>query len=68
MTEFLTTAASQGFLDGMTANVEALAVTVTGATAKATGVAVEGAFGALNLGFDLAKRDGQWIITGQTQQ
>ena len=68
MTQFLTGAKDQGFLEGMTSNTEAMVVTVDGDTASVTGVSVEGAFGALTLGFGLAQRDGAWIITSQTQQ
>lgn len=68
MKEFLTGAASQGFLDDMESNTDNLEITVDGDTATVSGVSVEGAFGMLDLGFDLAKRDGQWVITGQSQQ
>ncbi|HVS13917.1 MAG TPA: hypothetical protein VMV46_08335 [Thermoanaerobaculia bacterium] len=68
MTGFLTGARDQGFLEGFTANTDAMVVTVDGATASVTGVAVEGAFGVLNLGFGLENRDGAWVITSQTQQ
>lgn len=68
MQQFLEGARDQGFLEGFTANTSAMAVEVTGDTAKVTGATVEGAFGVLNLGFGLAKRNGAWIITSQTQQ
>ena len=68
MTQFLQGAADQGFLEGFTADTEAMAVTVDGDTATVSGVTVEGAFGILNLGFGLAQRDGAWVITSQTQQ
>ena len=68
MTQFLTGAKDQGFLEGMTTNTDAMTITVDGETATVTGVSVEGAFGALTLGFGLAQRDGAWIITSQTQQ
>ena len=51
----------------MTANTEAMAVAVDGDTAEVTGISVEGAFGALDLTFGLAKEDGRWLITSQTQ-
>jgi hypothetical protein len=68
MQQFLEGARDQGFLEGFTANTTNMAVEVTGETAKVTGASVEGAFGVLNLGFGLAKRAGQWVITSQTQQ
>ena len=68
MTQFLTGAKDQGFLEGMTTNSDAMAIAVDGDTASVTGVAIEGAFGALTLGFGLERRDGVWIITSQTQQ
>jgi hypothetical protein len=68
MQQFLEGARDQGFLEGFTANTTNMLVEVTGDTAKVTGATVEGAFGVLNLGFGLAKRDGQWVVTSQTQQ
>lgn len=68
MKEFLAGAASQGFLDGMEANTDAMAVMVEGDTAKVSGVSISGAFGMLDLGFELAKREGQWLVVSQTQQ
>lgn len=68
MQQFLEGARDQGFLEGFTANTTNMVVEVTGDTAKVTGATVEGAFGVLNLGFGLAKRDGQWIVVSQTQQ
>ena len=68
MTEFLVGAKEQGFLDGMTSDTSAMTVMVDGATASVEGVSVEGAFGVLDLGFKLEKRDGAWIITEQNQQ
>lgn len=68
MQQFLEGARDQGFLEGFTANTTSMVVEVTGETAKVTGASVEGAFGVLNLGFGLAKRDGQWIVVSQTQQ
>ena len=35
--------------------------------AKVEGVEVEGAFGVLTLGFELAKREGKWLITYMSQ-
>jgi hypothetical protein len=68
MQQFLEGARDQGFLEGFTANTTNMVVEVTGDTAKVTGATVEGAFGVLNLGFGLAKRDGQWVVVSQTQQ
>ncbi|HUP22587.1 MAG TPA: hypothetical protein VNB06_06565 [Thermoanaerobaculia bacterium] len=68
MQQFLEGARDQGFLEGFAANTTNMVVEVTGDTAKVTGATVEGAFGVLNLGFGLAKRDGQWVVVSQTQQ
>ena len=67
-TQFLADAGSQGFLDGMTADISALAVTVDGDSASVSGITIEGAFGVLDLSFDLTKASGSWMISGQSQQ
>lgn len=68
MTQFLNSVKEQGFLEGITVDIANRAITVEGETASVTGVGLSGAFGVLNLGFKLAKREGQWLVTGQTQQ
>ena len=68
MQAFLEQAQQGGFLSGMTSDLSAMAVSIDGASATVSGVAVEGAFGVLDLGFELEKRDGAWVITSQTQQ
>jgi ketosteroid isomerase-like protein len=68
MEGFMTQAKDAGFLDGFTSNMADLTITVDGDTATATGASVEGAFGVLDLSFELANRDGAWIITKQSQQ
>jgi len=64
---FLQGAAEGGFLDGMTSNTEEMMITVDGDTAKVEGVSIEGAFGLLDLTFDLVKREGKWLVIKQTQ-
>lgn len=65
--EFLVGAKEQGFLDDVKVNLENLEITVEGAGAKAGPVELEGVFGALTLEFELAKRDGTWKVTYQSQ-
>ena len=64
---FLQGAAEQGFLDGLEIDQSGLAITVDGMTASAGPIALEGAFGAITLSFELEKRDGSWIVTSQLQ-
>ena len=64
---FLQGAADQGFLDGVEVDTSGIEVAVDGDTATAGPVGLEGAFGAMTLGFDLAKRDGRWWVVSQTQ-
>ena len=64
---FLQGASEQGFLDGLMIDQSAMTVAVDGDSATAGPIALEGAFGALSLSFDLAKRDGKWWVTSQTQ-
>lgn len=64
---FLQGAADQGFLDGVAIDTAAMAIAVEGDTATAGPVGLEGAFGALTLNFNLAKRDGRWWVTSQSQ-
>ncbi len=68
MQGFLQGAADGGFLDGLTADTEGLNIVVDGETATADGISIEGAFGLLDLSFELAQRDGQWMVTKQSQQ
>ncbi|MEM7026429.1 MAG: hypothetical protein AAF637_28210 [Pseudomonadota bacterium] len=68
MQGFLQGAVDGGFMDGMTADTSARAIAVDGDTATAEGVSIEGAFGLLDLSFELANRDGEWIVTKQMQQ
>ncbi len=68
MEAFMQGAADGGFLDGVTADVEGLTITVDGDTATASGISIEGAFGLLDLSFEAAKRDGKWMVTKQSQQ
>lgn len=68
MQQFLQGAADQGFLEGMTSDTTGMSITVAGDIATVEGIMVEGAFGALTLGFGLEKRDGQWVVTSSTQQ
>ncbi len=65
---FLRGAAEQGFLDGLEIDQSGMAITVDGTTASAGPIALEGAFGAITLSFELAKRDGSWIVTSQLQE
>ncbi|REJ79640.1 MAG: hypothetical protein DWQ36_04105 [Acidobacteria bacterium] len=68
MEAFMTQAKDAGFLDGFTSNMAGLVIAVDGDTATVTGASVEGAFGVLDLSFELQKRDGSWVITKQSQQ
>ncbi|MCH7959854.1 MAG: nuclear transport factor 2 family protein [Candidatus Hydrogenedentes bacterium] len=65
--EFLVGAKEQGFLDDIKYSLESLEITVDGDTAKAGPAELEGVFGALTLEFELTKRDGQWLVTYQSQ-
>ncbi len=65
--EFLNGAKEQGFLDGLEYNLDNLEVKVDGDKATAGPADIEGAFGALTLEFELEKRDGQWMVTYQSQ-
>jgi hypothetical protein len=68
MQAFLQGAKDQGALQGITASTEGMAITVEGEMAKVAPVVVEGMFGQLTLAFELAKQDGTWMITKQSQQ
>jgi len=63
---FLQGAADQGFLDGIEIDTTGMSIDVEGDTAKAGPIGLEGAFGAISLSFDLAKRDGKWWVIGQS--
>jgi len=65
---FLEGAADQGFLDEIMVDDSEMTVTVDGDSATAGPIALEGAFGALTLTFDLEKRDGRWWVTSQSQE
>ncbi len=65
--EFLVGAKEQGFLDDVKYSLDALEISVDGDTAKAGPAELEGVFGALTLEFELTKRDGQWLVTYQSQ-
>lgn len=65
--EFLVGAKEQGFLDDIKYSLESLEITVDGSSAKAGPIELEGVFGALTLEFELAKRDGTWLVTYQSQ-
>ena len=65
---FLQGASDQGFLDGLEIDQSGVEINVDGDTATAGPVALEGAFGAMDLSFDLVKRDGKWWVISQTQE
>jgi hypothetical protein len=65
---FLNGAKDQGFLDGIVVKTDAMKIDVQGETAKVGPVNLEGAFGALGLNFDLAKRAGKWLVVSQSTQ
>jgi hypothetical protein len=65
---FLQGAADQGFLDGLEIDQSGVVISVDGDNATAGPVALEGAFGAINLSFELEKRDGKWWVTSQLQE
>jgi hypothetical protein len=66
--EFLNTAKDGGFLDDMEMKTDEMVVTVDGDTATAGPVVAIGTFGELVFHFEFEKRDGQWMVTKQTQQ
>ena len=66
--DFLNTAKDGGFLEDMTVNMDDLDVVVDGMSATAGPVVASGLFGDLTLNFDLEKRDGKWVVVGQTQE
>ena len=66
--EFLVGVKEQGFLEDVKYSLENLEVSVDGATAKAGPIELDGVFGALTLEFELAKRDGTWMVTYQTME
>ena len=65
---FLQGAADQGFLDGIEIDRSGVVISVDGDNATAGPVTLEGAFGAINLSFELEKRDGKWWVTSQLQE
>lgn len=65
---FLNGAKDQGFLDGIVVKTDAMQIAVEGETAKVGPVNLEGAFGALALNFNLAKRAGKWLVVSQSTQ
>ncbi len=65
---FLEGAADQGFLDGLEIDQSGVVISVDGDMATAGPVALEGALGAINLSFELEKRDGKWWVTSQLQE
>lgn len=67
MAQFLKQADEMGMLDGVTVDTSAMTTTIEGATAEVAGINLEGAFGALALGFKLEKREGAWVVTYQEQ-
>ena len=67
MVEFLNGAKEQGFLDGIQVDTTNLVITVDGDKATAKPIDLEGAFGALTVEFELQKRDGEWLVTYQSQ-
>lgn len=67
MKTFLEGAKEQGFLEDMQVDMSNMVIEVDGDKATAKPIDLEGAFGALTVEFDLAKRDGQWVITYQSQ-
>ena len=66
--DFLTTAKDGGFLEDMEINMADMAVVVDGESGTAGPVVVVGAFGELTLNFMVEKREGMWVITGQSQE
>ena len=68
MVGFLNGVKEQGFLEGVEIDHANRTMNIDGDTAKVEGIGLSGAFGVLTLGFDLEKRDGTWVVTGQTQE
>ncbi|MEM9406006.1 MAG: hypothetical protein AAGA81_08220 [Acidobacteriota bacterium] len=67
MAQFLKQADEMGMLDGVNVDTSAMTTTIEGDTAEVAGISLEGAFGALALGFKLEKREGAWVVTYQEQ-
>ncbi len=66
--QFLNGVKEQGFLDGIEIDNTGRNITIDGDTAEVDGVGLSGAFGVLNLGFKLEKRDGSWVVVYQSQE
>jgi hypothetical protein len=66
--EFLVGAKDQGFLEGMSINLENLKVEVKDKKASVQNIEVEGSFGVLTMNYDLENRDGKWLIIYLSQQ
>ncbi|MEM1245703.1 MAG: hypothetical protein AAGK22_05000 [Acidobacteriota bacterium] len=67
MAQFLKQADEMGMLDGVNVDTSAMTTTIEGDSAEVAGISLEGAFGALALGFKLEKREGAWVVTYQEQ-
>ena len=67
MVEFLNGAKEQGFLEDIEVIMDNMTATVDGDKATIDDLELEGAFGVLTLGFELEKRDGQWLVVYQSQ-
>lgn len=67
MVEFLNGAKEQGFLEDIEAIMDNMVVEVDGDKATVDDLELEGAFGVLTLGFELEKRDGEWMVVYQSQ-
>lgn len=65
--EFLVGAKDQGFLEDLEVSMSNIEISVDGDKASVENIELEGAFGALTLSFELAKRDGTWLVTYQAQ-
>lgn len=65
--EFLQGAKDQGFLDDIEISLDNLEISIDGDKATAEPIELEGAFGALTLSLEFAKRDGAWLVVYQSQ-
>lgn len=65
--EFLQGAKDQGFLDDIQISLENLEISIDGDKATAEPIELEGAFGALTLSLEFAKRGCGWMVIYQSQ-
>ena len=67
-TQFLTMVRDQGFFAGVEVDQTGRTIEIDGEQASVNGISLAGMFGVLAVGFELEKRDGEWIVVAQTQE